>query len=173
MRLPLPPQRFGIEADVRGLAVEPAGLQDDGDRNFFLGLCVGRRDDLGRQFHGLRGPDADRVDLGAELLGRLGRVGPRGLVEIAEHDQAGQTARRIAVGQIGERPADIGHLAVGRQLFGDVLAVDWSLTAGQFQRADAPRRFEQERLQAELLAQQFQQILVLLPHQAPADIRCG
>ena len=36
----------------------------------------------------------------------------------------------------------------------------------EFQRADALRRFEEECLQAELLAQQFQQVLVLLLHSA-------
>ena len=152
---------------MRGLAVQPGRLQDDGDRHFVLRLGVGSGDDLGGQVDGPRGPDADRIDLRAELLGRLGRVGTGGLVEVAEHDQSGQAAGRIAVGQIGEGPAEVGHLAVGRKLLGDVLAVDRPEAAAQFERADALRRVEEEGLQAELLAELFQQVLVLLLHQCP------
>ena len=86
-------QRFGIQADVRGLALESGRLQDDGDRHFLLRLRIGSGDDLGGQVDGPRGPHADRIDLRAELLGRSCRVGTGGLVEVAEDDQAGQAAR--------------------------------------------------------------------------------
>ena len=53
------------------------------------------------------------------------------------------------------------------KLLGEVLAVDRPQAVPQFQRADALRRLEEECLQAELLAQQLQQVLVLLLHQGP------
>ena len=52
-------QRFGIEPNAGGLAVQADRLQDDVDRHFVLRLGIGHGDDLGGQIDGLRGPDAD------------------------------------------------------------------------------------------------------------------
>ncbi len=83
------------------------------------------------------------------------------------------------MGQIVDGPADVGHLAVGRELLGNVLAVDdhgYMLPAlaatrstgrPEFERANARCRLEEVCLQTELLAQLLQQVVVFLLHQRP------
>ena len=56
------------------------------------------------------------------------------------------------MGQVREGPAQVGDLAVGRELLGDAIAVDRRGALSQVERADALRQLEQERLQAEPLA---------------------
>ncbi len=118
--------------------------------------------DLDDHVHGGDGADSHGVDRGADLAGGFhgGLAGILG--EVAEDEHSARARGRVPLGQVGQRGPDGRHLAVARELRGKVLAVEPRLASrGKLQGAGALRAVEQERLNAEVLAELLQEPAVV------------
>ncbi len=119
--------RFAMGRDRQmGTAAIQTGLPQDNFDFLPLGLLqLPRHFQFGGQINGRLRPDAHRIHWHAQLLNRRGGGAGRGravvVAEVAEHHQPGEIAGGMALGQVVERRADRGDLALGGQLRGKSL----------------------------------------------------